>query len=98
MTASTSTCAPLTCDDKTITARPSCARRSSARAVKRLVLADEPVEYGVRAVAVQVATPDGNTLAISIASHVSAEVMTDSFVPALKETAAEIEHLLLLRN
>lgn len=61
-------------------------------------IADEPVEYGVRAVAVPVATPDGNMLAISIASHVSAEVMRDSFVPALKETAAEIEHLLLLRN
>jgi IclR family transcriptional regulator, pca regulon regulatory protein len=61
-------------------------------------LADEPVEYGVRAVAVPVATPEGNTLAISIASHVPAEVMKTSFLPALKETAAEIQHLLQLRN
>jgi IclR family transcriptional regulator, pca regulon regulatory protein len=61
-------------------------------------LADEPVEYGVRAVAVPVPTPEGNTLAISIASHVPAEVMKTSFLPALKETAAEIQHLLLLRN
>jgi IclR family pca regulon transcriptional regulator len=61
-------------------------------------LADQPVEYGVRAIAVPVPTPEGNTLAISIASHVSADVMTSTFLPVLKETAAEIEHLLLLRN
>jgi IclR family pca regulon transcriptional regulator len=84
--------------DKTITSPAQLLAEILSTRVNGWYLADEPVEYGVRAVAVPVATPDGNTLAISIASHVSAEVMRDSFLPALKKTAAEIEHLLLLRN
>ncbi len=84
--------------DKTITSPAQLLAETPGTRGNGRYRADEPGEYGVRAVAVPVATPDGNTLAISIASHVSAEVMTDSFVPALKETAAEIEHLLLLRN
>jgi IclR family pca regulon transcriptional regulator len=84
--------------DKTITSPAQLLADILAARVNGWYLADEPVEYGVRAIAVPVATPDGNTLALSIASHVTAEVMMDSFLPALKETATEIEHLLLLRN
>jgi IclR family pca regulon transcriptional regulator len=61
-------------------------------------IADEPLEYGVRAVAVPVSTPDGDTLAISIASAVPADIMKASFVPVLKATAAELAHLLRLRD
>ena len=100
MTGSMITCAPRLHrqTDKTITSPAQLLAEVLSARVNGWYLADEPVEYGVRAVAVPVATPDGNTLAISIASHVSVEVMRDSFVPALKQTAAEIEHLLLLRN
>lgn len=84
--------------DKTITSPAQLLAEVLGARANGWYLADEPVEYGVRAVAVPVATPDGNTLAISIASHVPAEVMKASFLPALKETAAEIEHLLRLRN
>jgi IclR family transcriptional regulator, pca regulon regulatory protein len=84
--------------DKTITSPAQLLAEVLGARANGWYLADEPVEYGVRAIAVPVATPEGNTLAISIASHVPAEVMKASFVPALKETAAEIEHLLLLRN
>ncbi|HEY3882564.1 MAG TPA: IclR family transcriptional regulator C-terminal domain-containing protein [Trebonia sp.] len=84
--------------DKTITSPAQLLADILATRVNGWYLADEPVEYGVRAIAVPVATPDGNTLALSIASHVSAQVMMDSFLPALKQTATEIEHLLLLRN
>jgi IclR family transcriptional regulator, pca regulon regulatory protein len=84
--------------EKTITSPAQLLAEILSTRVNGWYLADEPVEYGVRAVAVPVATPEGSTLAISIASHVPAEVMRESFIPALKETAAEIEHLLLLRN
>lgn len=84
--------------DKTITSPAQLLAEVLGARANGWYLADEPVEYGVRAIAVPVTTPEGNTLAISIASHVPAEVMKASFLPALKETAAEIEHLLLLRN
>jgi IclR family transcriptional regulator, pca regulon regulatory protein len=84
--------------DKTITSRAQLLAEVLGARVNGWYIADEPVEYGVRAVAVPVATPEGNTLAISIASHVPVEVMKDSFLPVLKETAAEIEHMLQLRN
>jgi IclR family transcriptional regulator, pca regulon regulatory protein len=84
--------------DKTITSPAQLLAEVLSTRVNGWYLADEPVEYGVRAVAVPVATPEGNTLAISIASHVPADVMKTTFLSALKETAAEIEHLLLLRN
>ncbi len=84
--------------DKTISSPAQLLAEVLATRVNGWYLADEPVEYGVRAVAVPVSTPDGNTLAISIASHVPSEVMRETFLPALKEAAAEIEHLLRLRN
>jgi IclR family transcriptional regulator, pca regulon regulatory protein len=84
--------------DKTITSRAQLLAEVLGARANGWYLADEPVEYGVRAIAVPVATAEGNTLAISIASHVPAEVMKASFLPVLRETAAEIEHLLRLRN
>jgi IclR family transcriptional regulator, pca regulon regulatory protein len=84
--------------DKSITSRAQLLAEVLGTRANGWYIADELVEYGVRAVAVPVATPEGSTLAISVASHVSAKVMRDSFLPVLKETAAEIEHMLRLRN
>jgi IclR family transcriptional regulator, pca regulon regulatory protein len=84
--------------DKTITSPAQLLAAVLGARVNGWYIADEPIQYGVRAVAVPVPTPDGNTLAISIASPVSADIMKASFVPALKATAAELAHLLLLRD
>jgi IclR family pca regulon transcriptional regulator len=84
--------------DKTITSPAQLLAAVLGARVNGWYIADEQLQYGVRAVAVPVPTPDGSTLAISIASPVSADTMQASFVPVLKATAAELAHLLLLRD
>jgi IclR family pca regulon transcriptional regulator len=84
--------------DKTITSPARLLAEILGARANGWYIADGPVEHGVRAISVPVTTPEGNTLALSIASHVPADVMKTEFLPVLKETATEIEHLLRLRS
>ena len=84
--------------DKTITSPAQLLAAVLGARANGWYIADEALEYGVRAVSVPVPAPDGSTLAISIASPVPAATMKASFVPALKATAAELAHLLTLRD
>lgn len=64
-------------------------------------LMDQEIELGVRAAAVPVRRPNRPPLAISAAVHAnrgSMQTLAATFVPALLETAAELEQLMRLRN
>jgi IclR family pca regulon transcriptional regulator len=62
---------------------------------------DQEIEIGILAAAVPVRQPNKPTIAISVAAHasrVSVQAIGKNYLPALKETAQELERVLRQRN